>query len=713
MIQPSPIQFLAVSLLIGIILLVPGATAADHPVMQPNATEMADDAADYKAAPVFDAVSEPTGTGPKTLINEFPKPSYGDWNQGECGNCWVWAGTALLAQSYYNHTGTSVPFSIQFFNSNYYNGNIGMTKPHAWACTGGNPDEFVRTYNAGLDQAYPGLPFVIPWSNYNASYMDASNDGNKTTTTVLPKNLITTVPNMGFSKITADRVLAPEPDNQTEAVRNITAALLDGKVIYYAQYWPDTANYTTWKDLWDNTPDGIYNPDSLNGSTYNTSSGEGSSHGMALIGYNKTDTDSSKWYWIVQNSWGNSTTGRPEGQFRLKMNINYNGQFTDGDPIVQLWVFNVTWKTDPTVTGITPATGMNDGNVDFTSLAGTGFRSGAVVNLTRTGVADITASDVTIVSSAKITGSFDLTNAKAGTYNVVVTNIDNRSGTLRGGFTVTAPVPAAAGMDSADEDSAESFSTSSPGGTAGQNMMFDLSSQMSETDPAEIVSVDVVPAATLGRTDLVVTDAARIDTAGLGGRVVNQVMSVSLVGVNPSKIDHADISFTVSRAWLAEHNVKPENIVLMRNTGGAWTELPTAIDRQTTNAYFFKARTPGFSYFAVTTRKNATAINAVPSVTAGGILQNTSVMAAAVMTSPVAATSSLPAAQPTVTAATTAVPPAGTNPGTGSVVPVPEIGAGIAAIVIAAAAIVLFRRWWIRRQNPALFRDDPFFGRRR
>jgi PGF-pre-PGF domain-containing protein len=696
-----PKRLIYAALLIGL-LLVPFATATDQGgVMHPNASELADDAADYSAATVFDAVSEPGSSDPVYVVNDFPKKSYREWNQGECGNCWVWTGTALLSQSYYNYSGIATPLSIQFFNSNYENGNINRNHPGDWACTGGNVEEFARAYNAGLDQTYAGLPFVVPWDNYNASYKDRSNDGNENTTTVLPKELMTITPNIGFNRINPERVLSKTPTNQTEAIRNMTAVLLDGKVMYYSHKWPDDKNYTVWKDLWENQPDGLYDPDSLNGSLYNTSSGEGSSHAMVLIGYNKTDADDSKWYWIVQNSWGDSTAGRANGQFRLKMKINYDARFTDNDPVMQFWVYNVTWKTDPTVTSITPSSRENTGFIDF-NLAGTGFRSGAVVNLTRSGASDITASEVTVVSPAKITGIFDLTTAVAGKYNVVVTNTDNRSGTLVSGFTVVSEAPSPA--DSSDEDSSESASLTSPGGAAGQAMMFDLRNQLSETDPAEVVSVDVIPAETLGQTELMVVDGVRVDTAGLEGRTVNQVMSLTLVGVNPSKIDHADISFTVSRSWLEAHNLKPENIVLMRNTGGVWTELPTAINRQTANAFYFTARTPGFSYFAVTTRKNISGgtvtTEATIPATGAATVPATAVPSATLPSSP-RGTISAPLATNPSTANNTMAAPAG---GAGSGIPFLPAIAGTAAIIVVVIGGIFLQRWWIRRQNPALFR---------
>lgn len=99
----------------------------------------------------------------------------------------------------------------------------------------------------------------------------------------------------------------------------------------------------------------------------------------------------------------------------------------------------------PTVTGITPATGVSGTSVTITGIEGTGFLAGATVNLTKAGSPNIPASSVTVVSPTTLTCTIPLPAASAtsgGSWNVVVTNPDGQSGTLNGGFSVTDPAPA-------------------------------------------------------------------------------------------------------------------------------------------------------------------------------------------------------------------------------------------------------------------------------
>jgi len=95
----------------------------------------------------------------------------------------------------------------------------------------------------------------------------------------------------------------------------------------------------------------------------------------------------------------------------------------------------------PTVTGISPNSGINTGKTGILNITGTGFREGARVKLTRDGQSDIEGADVVVVDSTKITCTFDLSGKAAGVWNVVVTNMDNQSGMLPNGFTILNPRP--------------------------------------------------------------------------------------------------------------------------------------------------------------------------------------------------------------------------------------------------------------------------------
>jgi hypothetical protein len=152
-----------------------------------------------------------------------------------------------------------------------------------------------------------------------------------------------------------------------------------------------------------------------------------------------TACDVLAWHWDFGDGsdvylWNPSHVYRKGGSYTVSLIV------TDGTKYNTLVRNNYITVTDPnpTITGITPATGANTMPISITNLAGTNFITGATVRLTRAGSADIAGTGVTVVSPTKITCMFDLKGKIAGSYNVVVTNPDGNSVTLPDGFTVTA-----------------------------------------------------------------------------------------------------------------------------------------------------------------------------------------------------------------------------------------------------------------------------------
>ncbi len=94
----------------------------------------------------------------------------------------------------------------------------------------------------------------------------------------------------------------------------------------------------------------------------------------------------------------------------------------------------------PKVIVINPSSGTNDKVIGITDLSGSGFMPGANVTLQRESYPDIPTINGAIVESpSKILCFFDLTGARVGKWDVVVTNPDGQNGTLSSGFTVYYP----------------------------------------------------------------------------------------------------------------------------------------------------------------------------------------------------------------------------------------------------------------------------------
>ncbi|MDO8874457.1 MAG: PEGA domain-containing protein [Methanoregula sp.] len=147
------------------------------------------------------------------------------------------------------------------------------------------------------------------------------------------------------------------------------------------------------------------------------------------------------------------------------MNFTASAVVTDGGtyPIVATLTPN---PPAPTILSITPIDGYNNSAVTIT-LAGTGFVSGATVNLTKSGQANITATSVSFSSAIQIAPIFPITGKPAGIWNIVVTNPDGQSATYSS-FEIKNPGTVVT-LSSITPPSAVTNTTASITGLAGTN----------------------------------------------------------------------------------------------------------------------------------------------------------------------------------------------------------------------------------------------------
>ena len=412
-------------------------------------------------------------------------------------------------------------------------------------------------------------------------------------------------------------------------------------------------------------------------------------------------------------------TGTAVGTWNVTI-INPDGQEGSNSSVT----FTITPPSrGPTVTGITPSSGANTGTVSITNLVGTNFAPGATVKLNRTGSSDILGSSATVVSPTNITCMFDLIDATPGKYNVVVTNTDNQAGMLENGFTVTGttptlpptptftptPLPTITTSGSDSEDST-SFSGSvaavatAPGAPTGHAMTFSFSHPSDELDTLQIMQVQVLPSRTVGEMSLMVKTVTLGESNQIKGRpAVAGYRQIEPIGGNPSMFSSGNITFRVTSSWLTANHVTPGQLVMLRNYDGTWTELSTTYLCQNGNYYYFTATTPGFAYFAVVVRNTPAVTPAEPQTPISVI---TSVSTKATTTDITPEPTRVLTTARTLTPATseTTIAPAAASAPAGSAGFPLGMAIGTVAIVFAVVGSGLVRRWWIRHQNPVLFR---------
>jgi hypothetical protein len=231
-------------------------------------------------------------------------------HQGSCGNCWAWAGTGVMEIALAAEEGIFDRLSVQNLNSCY---GTGFNYP----CCGGWLEDIVDFYSS------PGYEQAIPWSNTNASW----EDGGQTC-------------GSGSSAVSCDSI-SPSPDysidyievtsisthgvGQEQAIQHIKNILHQNKAVWFGYFLPTGADWTNFRDFWRNDGENVrWNPDFSCGNTWGSGGG---GHAVLLVGYN--DEDPNNRYWIILNSWGTDGGDRPNGLFRLDMDMNYDCTFSD------------------------------------------------------------------------------------------------------------------------------------------------------------------------------------------------------------------------------------------------------------------------------------------------------------------------------------------------------------------------------------------------
>lgn len=240
--------------------------------------------------------------------------------QGTCGNCWIWAGTGVMEIALDVQEGIKDRLSVQYVNSCF-------TTEDGYACCGGWLENVVTIYT--------GADITIPWSNTNAHFQDAS-----TTcfagSSIVSCDSIATSPSYPVTSIT-DTTITTQGVSQSTAVANIKNVLAQNKAIWFGLFLATQSDWDNFYDFWDNDSESdIWNPDFSCGHTW--VEGEGGGHAVLVVGYNDDYQENS--YWIVLNSWGTASGNRPNGLFRLDMNMNYSCTFYDSE-----YYYSFYWQT--------------------------------------------------------------------------------------------------------------------------------------------------------------------------------------------------------------------------------------------------------------------------------------------------------------------------------------------------------------------------------
>ena len=277
-----------------------------EPVMNLTEDEMDELQHEIDTSPTYSAPrsSPPIPKGSLSLLPYLPYVPK-ERGQGKCSDCWVWSSTGAIEIEHTIKSGIRDRLSIQYLNDNFGSGPDGIDS----GCCGGSVGRFVNWYSNKT--ANTNAMKLIPWSNTNASFAP----GQSCNSPITAGEPISTTPAYQMNSL-SDATVSTFGVDKSTAINNIKSALNDGLPVLYAFNY-DHTDMKAFQQWWRNQPEtAIWDP------TPYESDGGGAAHVTLLVGYDDK-TDPKNPYWLVVNSWG-APPNRPDGTFRLSMNMNYN-----------------------------------------------------------------------------------------------------------------------------------------------------------------------------------------------------------------------------------------------------------------------------------------------------------------------------------------------------------------------------------------------------
>jgi len=301
-------------------------------------------------------------------------------SQASCGNCWAWAGTGAMVIALDVQEGILDRLSVQFISSC----NTAIS-----CCEGG--------WLSDLAEFYTTEGYTIPWSNTNANWQNG--DGNCN----VPCSSIATSPNYGIGSIVAETI-ETHGVGQAQAIANIKNVLNKNKAVWFGFFMETSQDWDDLFSFWDTqAEDVLWNFDPTCGKPYTA---DGGGHAVLCVGYNDNDPGNS--YWIMVNSWG-TTANRPNGIFRVDMDMDYDCADSTDDYNLYWQTLNVSFNIDENVLYV-ESSGYCDGNTPCYSI---------------------------IQAAVNAAGNGDTIKVAAGSYNEDVTLNTNKTVTIKGGYDPT------------------------------------------------------------------------------------------------------------------------------------------------------------------------------------------------------------------------------------------------------------------------------------
>ena len=218
-------------------------------------------------------------------------------------------------------------------------------------------------------------------------------------------------------------------------------------------------------------------------------------------------------------------------------------------------------------------------------------------------------------SSTSSSISYTFSQSSAGTYIINCTAYDKASNTntTSSSITVTAANGGGNGGTSGNNNNNDNGGTTTASSSESYSILYD---RISADIPIEITpSSDAKDATSVSEIAL----ESSIDAVNVnillepvngsdlsGSEIIDNAynyFSITIENLAESYLTTAEISFEVNKSWFDDNSYSVNSTKLNRYHNGEWQELNTSLAGESSAVYKFKAETPGFSTFAITSEK--------------------------------------------------------------------------------------------------------------
>ncbi len=204
------------------------------------------------------------------------------------------------------------------------------------------------------------------------------------------------------------------------------------------------------------------------------------------------------------------------------------------------------------------------------------------------------------------------TSPQAATATITVQSLDNSNngggggGHISSGSSGSSGGGGGAGGSPEPQSNVEVKELSQTFVTSGKSVKFEF-----PRNATSIASLSFDSKKTAGKTTTIVESLKGKSTlvTGLPSDEVYKYLNIWVGNsgfATPSNIENSVISFKVEKSWIQDKKIDKSSITLNRYSDKKWNQLPASLSGEDNKYLYFKAKTPGFSPFAITGKSTAT-----------------------------------------------------------------------------------------------------------